>query len=66
LNTFKGDITAFLREKLKNTSIMVAGELQKEESQRTLYTDREKLDYLMQRNPHLKELKDRLGLDTDY
>jgi DNA polymerase-3 subunit gamma/tau len=31
-----------------------------------MYTPREKFEYLMEKNPALKELKDRLGLDTDY
>jgi DNA polymerase-3 subunit gamma/tau len=31
-----------------------------------LYTSREKFDYLVEKNPVLKELKEKLGLDTDF
>ena len=37
-----------------------------EEGKKVYYTPREKFDYLVEKNPILKELKDRLGLDTDY
>lgn len=66
LNTFRSDLTTYLRERLKNSSIQVTGELQAADSKKTMYTNREKLEHLMEKNPFLKELKDRLGLDTDY
>jgi hypothetical protein len=31
-----------------------------------LYTTKEKLDFLIEKNPELKNLKDKLGLDTDF
>jgi DNA polymerase-3 subunit gamma/tau len=30
------------------------------------YTNKEKFDLLAEKNPMLKELKERLGLDTDF
>lgn len=66
LGHFKGDLTTHLREKLKNNSIQVAGELRKEEDKKIIYTNKEKFDYLVEKNPLLKEMKDRLGLDTDF
>lgn len=62
----KVELTAFLREKLKNTSLQVTGELSASEDKKVIYTNREKFDYLADKNPILKELKDRLGLDTDF
>lgn len=66
LNNIKGEISAFLREQLRNNTIQVTGELQSEEEKKIIYTNREKFDYLLEKNPMLRELKDRLGLDTDF
>ena len=66
LNNIKGEISAFLREQLRNNTIQVTGELQSEEEKKIIYTNREKFDYLVEKNPMLRELKDRLGLDTDF
>lgn len=66
LNNMKVELTAFLREELKNTSLQVTGELSASEDKKVIYTNREKFDYLADKNPILKELKDRLGLDTDF
>lgn len=67
LNTIKGDLLAFLRNKLQNRSITLVGEEPREsESKKILYTPKEKFDFLLEKYPELKELRDRLGLDTDY
>jgi hypothetical protein len=31
-----------------------------------MYTPRDKFEYLLNKNPLIKEMKDRLGLDPDY
>jgi hypothetical protein len=68
LNGIKGEICSFLRERLKNNTIQIAGELKTEgdNDKKVYYTARDKFDYLVEKNPLLKELKDRLGLDTDF
>jgi DNA polymerase-3 subunit gamma/tau len=66
LNNIKVELTAFLREKLRNSTIQVTGELTSADEKKVIYTNREKFDYLADKNPILKELKDRLGLDTDF
>ena len=66
LNNIKSELTAFLREQLRNNSIQVTGELKSSEEKKIIYTNREKFDYLVEKNPMLRELKDRLGLDTDF
>ena len=66
LNNLKSELTAFLRERLKNTSIQVTGEMTATDDKKVIYTNREKFEYLADKNPVLKELKDRLGLDTDF
>ena len=66
LNNFKSDLIAFLREKLRNNSILVMGELVETEEKKMLYTPRDKFEYLVEKNPALKQLRDRLGLDPDF
>lgn len=66
LNSIKQDLSAFLRETLRNSTIQVTGQLQSIEDQKIIYTNREKFDFLAEKNPMLRELKDRLGLDTDF
>lgn len=66
LVNIKSELAAFLRETLKNSTIVVVGELKEQEDRKVIYTNREKFDYLVNKNPMLKELKDRLGLDTDF
>jgi DNA polymerase-3 subunit gamma/tau len=66
LNNFKSDLISYLREKLKNNTVLVAGELKETDEKQRLYTPRDKFDFLVEKNPVLRELKDRLGLDTDF
>jgi hypothetical protein len=66
LANMKSELTAFLREKMNNTSIQVTGELTTTDDKKMIYTNREKFDYLADKNPILKELNDRLGLDTAF
>lgn len=66
LNNIKLELSSFLREKLRNNTIQVTGQLLSIEDQKIIYTNREKFDFLVEKNPMLKELKDRLGLDTDF
>lgn len=66
LNNIKSELTGFLRERLKNNSILISAEINVTEDKKVIYTNREKFDYLADLNPALHELKDRLGLDTDF
>lgn len=66
LDSFKTDLMEYLREKLNNDLITIRGMINEEESGKKIYTNKEKFDYLAGKNPVLKELKSRLGLDTDY
>ena len=66
LGNIKSELTAFLRVKMKNNSINVTGELNVGEDKKVMYTNREKFEYLAGKNPALNELKERLGLDTDF
>ena len=66
LNNFKNDLITYLRENLKNNSIMVVGELRETEEKQMLYTPRDKFEFLLEKNPLLKTMRDKLGLDPDF
>lgn len=59
-------LLAHLRSRLSNSTIKVESILQKEETKKIAYTNKEKFDLLAEKNPLLKELKDRLWLDPDF
>lgn len=67
LNNMRFELSAFVRGKIKNNSIQIVGEIVKEgTNEKILYTAREKFEDLVDKNPILREMKERLGLDTDY
>lgn len=66
-NDLRVELLSFLREQLRNGLVQISYEIRVEEaSKKVMYTPREKLDYLTEKNPLVKQLKDRLGLDTDF
>ena len=65
LTSIKSDLLTFLKEKLQ-CELMLEGILLKTESKKMIYTNKEKFDHLAEKHPAILELKDRLGLDTDY
>ena len=65
LASIKTDLLTFLKENLQ-CEILLEGVLLKTESKKMIYTNKEKFDHLAEKYPTLLELKDRLGLDTDY
>ncbi|MEK6476220.1 DNA polymerase III subunit gamma/tau [Catalinimonas sp. 4WD22] len=66
LNEVRVELIQYLRKELHNSQINVTAELVKDEKQRKLYTASEKLNYLMEKNPQVRALKEKLGLDPDY
>ncbi len=66
LQNIRTQLTAYLRDKLNNNSISVIGLMQEFETKKVAYTNKEKFDHLAEKNPSLRELKERLGLDTDF
>lgn len=66
LQAIKGPLTEFLRQKLSNNKINISSEIKEVESKKIAYTNKEKFDQLAEKNPILLELKERLGLDTDF
>lgn len=66
LQGIKSDLVGYLREKINNSTLLVEGEMQQNNTKRKAYTNKEKFDYLAEKNPLLKELQEKLGLDPDY
>jgi hypothetical protein len=67
LNGIRLELGTLLREKLRNTSIQLMGEFVKEgEQKKAIYTNTDKFEYLMEKNPALRELKERFGLDPEF
>lgn len=68
LNTIKLDLLTFLRETLDNNTIQLDGEMKTimDDGRKVLYTNREKFEHLMEKNPLVRDLKDKFGLDTDF
>lgn len=64
----KPELTGILRRKLRHPDVEVTFEITKEvkDPLKNLYTSREKLTYLMEKSPALKELKKRFGLQADF
>ncbi|MBI1766809.1 MAG: hypothetical protein HYR67_00365 [Bacteroidetes bacterium] len=66
LQTILPDLLTYLRNRLSNSSIKVESVLKKEDAKKIAYTNKEKFDLLAEKNPMLRELKERLGLDPDF
>ena len=66
LQNIKPILTDYLRTKLNNRNITITSVLKELGENKIAYTNKEKLDYLLNKNHILKELKDRLGLDPEF
>ncbi len=66
LQGIKLELVAYLREKINNSTLQVEGEMQQSNTKRKAYTNKEKFDYLVEKNPLLKQLQEKLGLDPDF
>jgi len=66
LDDFRFKFLEFLRSSLNNNSITISAEFLEEESKKMIYTNKEKFNYLAEKNPYLKKLQEKLGLDPDF
>ncbi|CAN5262409.1 hypothetical protein BH23BAC1_BH23BAC1_33520 [soil metagenome] len=66
LNSLRTELIIFLRGKLENDYITITSALRTEAEKRRPYTPKEKLEHMMEKQPLLQELKERLGLDPDF
>jgi DNA polymerase-3 subunit gamma/tau len=62
----KTPLITFLRERTGNSSLLIQTTIVEQPvGERRPHTTKEKFDHLAEKNPALKELKERLGLDPD-
>jgi len=59
----KFELLNWLRRELKNSHIELNTRIEKMESERLFYTDVEKMQMMMQKNPELYNLKQKFNLD---
>jgi chromosomal replication initiation ATPase DnaA len=55
-----------LRTKLNNKHVKLVTEIEKAEHKKLIYTNSEKFEFLADKYPRLRNLKQRLDLDTDF
>jgi len=65
-NDVKAELLGEIRKKLQNNKLSVVVEFVEEVGAKRLYTSIDKYNYLTEQYPVLTELKQRLGLDTDF
>ena len=66
LNDLKPELLQHLRRALGNAGLRLEVNIVREQKQRRPYTPAEKFSFLMDKYPHVKELKERLALDPDF
>jgi DNA polymerase III subunit gamma/tau len=66
LTEIKQDLMDFLRKSLHNYSLQITSEVIQREVERRPYTAQEKFEFLANKNPALRDLREVLGLDLVY
>jgi len=66
LQSMMTDLVTYLRNRLSNPTIKVESVMKEMDVKKMAYTNKEKFDLLAEKNPMLKELRERLGLDPDF
>lgn len=66
LQSIKSDLLAYLRDNLKHSLLQLDYTIAQFESKRVAYTNKEKFDALAEKNPILKKLQEKFGLDPDF
>lgn len=62
----KGELTRYIRETTKMTIVEILPEvLEKSLEKKKIYTDQDRLEYMLRKNPEIGTLKTRFGLDFD-
>jgi len=59
----KYELISWLRKELQNSEIELVTRIEKQESTRIFYSDSEKMQLMMQKNPELYQLKQKFNLD---
>ena len=65
IGSIKPDLMEFLRTELNNYSIQLNLKIEVDTEEKSLYTGKEKFEKMMEKNPHLKTLQNKLKLLID-
>jgi DNA polymerase-3 subunit gamma/tau len=66
LQSMKTDLVSYLRESLGNNSLQLKSLMVEVAANKMFYTNKEKFDAMAAKNPLLKDLIDKFGLDPDF
>lgn len=66
LQSIKADLLTFLRDTLSNSLIQLESELLQQQTRKIAYTNKEKFEALVEKNPLLKTLQEKFGLDPEF
>jgi DNA polymerase-3 subunit gamma/tau len=66
LNEVKPDLLGYLRHQLQNRLLQISYQIAQSDAKRNPYTPQEKFNALIEKNPHLAQLQQRLGLEVDF
>ena len=66
LISIKTDLVSYLRETLGNNSLQLKSHLADVAASKMIYTNKEKFEAMAEKNPLLKDLRDKFGLDPDF
>lgn len=63
----KTDLLFFLRQNLSNGDVKITAEVKQQTNDaKRLYTDKDKLEFLIEKHPIIQDFKDKFGLDAEY
>jgi len=65
ISSIKLDLMNFLRTELNNYSILLDLKIEQVSEEKSLYTSKEKFDKMVEKNPNLKTLQNKLKLLID-
>ena len=66
LEKLEQDFIQHIRKELKNDYINLKKKVEEQKQTQKLYTSKDKYDHMVEQNPALKSLRDKLGLDFEY
>ena len=66
IDKMRSDLMYHIRKSLKNDNVKLIIEFEAQSEQRMLYTNKEKLEFLQEKKPAIRLLRESLGLDPDF
>ncbi len=66
LTAIRNELIQFLRERLQAPNLAISFPVNQQDAKKVAYTDKEKFAVMAEKNPHLLELQQLLGLDIEF